>query len=426
MCSGKNRTALFLVATIFTHGIAWAQSQDSSVPQQKPTALVGEGKTLPEKVFRGRLLFKSATATQAFSPDGKKEDSGFTLSAGAGAFVVEYGWSDAVSLQLVAPMVAFNKLAIDGAAFQKSSLYAKKYNEFVEAAAAKLVSDGLCLTVSACLSGINENGLSLPFNSVLTLPTGEKLSVKAGVPIKDVAASLVTRAAIPTAGTTGLGDLELGALVALADPVNGLWARDWAVNFSLGAGLRLPTGSFRDVPAAQRPTGRGTVDLGIRSNLDWAASSAIVISWQNQWESMLLPAKKSRTSLLDSTVLNNADVNSPGADNIANSAEFRRDDPRNVGFMKIALSPADVSDALSRVLLNGQFKYDFEPRATLGGVEFSPESHLYSVQAGLTLSALDFFLPVQWDIDYDVPLSGKNRNLAASVLTNTLKIYARF
>jgi hypothetical protein len=78
------------------------------------------------------------------------------------------------------------------------------------------------------------------------------------------------------------------------------------------------------------------------------------------------------------------------------------------------------------VLLNGQIKYDFEPKVTLGGQEFSPESNLIALQTGLTLSAMDFALPMQWDVDYEIPMSGKNRTLAASVVSSTFKIYARF
>ncbi|MEN9824688.1 MAG: hypothetical protein RI953_433 [Pseudomonadota bacterium] len=426
--------AILVAATVFCSRHVLAQTpelpspvQESGATKAAPSAvLVGEGKTLPARVVRGRLVYKYAHGSKAFAADGKKEESGFTLSAGAAAFVAEYGWKESVSIQLVAPYVVSNRLAIDGEVFQKSSFFAKKYNEFIEAAAAKLVGDGLCLTIAACVSGINDKGLSLPFNSDLVLPTGEKLSVKAGVPIKTIASSLVTRAAIPTSGSTGAGDVELGALVAIADPGVGIWARDWPVNFSLGAGLRFPTGSFSSVSAAQRPTGRGTLDLGIRTNLDWNATPGLMLSWQNQWETVLRPGKKARSSLLDSSKLNTADVNTAGADGISNSSEFTRDDARQIGFLKAAWAAGNVSDHLSRVLLNGQIKYDFEPKVTLGGQEFSPESNLIALQTGLTLSAMDFALPMQWDVDYEIPMSGKNRTLAASVVSSTFKIYARF
>ncbi|NBW82480.1 hypothetical protein EBR21_12065, partial [bacterium] len=108
---------------------------ESGAKQPMPAALlVGEGKTLPAGVFRGRFVYKAASGSNAFSAEGKKENSGFKLAAGAAAIVAEYGWNEAVSVQLLVPYVVSNKLAIDGEAFQKSSVFAKKYNEFIEAA----------------------------------------------------------------------------------------------------------------------------------------------------------------------------------------------------------------------------------------------------------------------------------------------------
>ncbi len=385
----------------------------------------GEGKTLPENVIRARLPFRAVSASKGYSSSGEKGESGFKLNLAASALVVEYGYTPAVSFQIVAPFILKNEMSMDGSAFQSSYRFKEKYDEFISIASQKLVDDKLCVSVEACRDAIQNKGLSLPASTDLVLPTGEKLRVKAGVPIKDVAASLVTRAALPESGQTGLGDVEIGTLVALADPEVGLWKKDLPVNLSVGLGLRLPTGSFVNVPAAQRPTGRGTLDLGLRTNLDWFMRPNIALSFQNQWEQMLMDGKKKRSSLLDSSTLNTADPLVAGADQISNDSAYKRTGARNIGFLKLALGAAEVSEALKPLILNVQWKYDFDPETTLGGKKDSEKSEIQSMQAGFTFDGLVLKLPVQLDADYEIPLAGKNRTLAPAVLSTTLKAFYR-
>lgn len=385
----------------------------------------GEGKTLPENVIRARLPFRAVSASKGYSSSGEKGESGLKLNLVASALVVEYGYSPAVSFQIVAPFILKNEMSMDGSAFQSSYRFKEKYDEFISIASQKLVDDKLCASVEACRDAIQNKGLSLPASTDLVLPTGEKLRVKAGVPIKDVASALVTRAALPESGRTGLGDVEIGTLVALADPEVGLWKKDWPVNLSVGLGLRLPTGSFVNVPAAQRATGRGTLDLGLRTNLDWFMRPNISLSFQNQWEQMLMDGKKKRSSLLDSSTLNTADPLVAGADQIANDTAYKRTGARNIGFLKLALGAAEVAEALKPLILNVQWKYDFDPETTLGGKKDSEESEMQSMQAGFTFDGLVLNLPVQLDADYEIPLAGKNRTLAPAVLSTTLKAFYR-
>ncbi|NBX17036.1 MAG: hypothetical protein EBR09_06700 [Proteobacteria bacterium] len=386
----------------------------------------GEGKTLPKNVVRLRIPLRSVSSSQGFASNGQKSETGLKLSVLSGALVFEYGYTDAISFQLVAPFVFRNEMSMSGSAFQKSFIFHEKYEEFIAAAASKLVTDGLCSNLAVCLDAIQNKGLSLPATADLTLPTGEKLTVRAGVPLKDVASSLVTRAAIPAAGRTGMGDLEAGVLVALADPQTGLWKKDWPVNLSLGLGLRSPSGSFADVPAAQRGTGRGTWDLGLRTNVDWHPAAGWVVSFQNQWEEMLLSGVKKRTSLLDSSKLNSADPLIDGGDKVANAAKYERSGARQAGFLKVAAGAGGIVQALEPVVFSMQWKYDFDPKTLRGGLTETADSELQSALAGIMFDGLKLQFPAQLDLEYELPLSGKNRRVAPRVLTATMKAYYRF
>lgn len=424
----SNATVLIGCVTLSFLGMRAAKAlANETVPQeskvQETESIPGEGKTLPASVYRVRIPYKFASATKGFSSNGRSEDAGFQFNANAAALVVEYGLRDAISLQFVAPYVLKNNMSMNGSVFQKSSFFEEKQMEFLKAASEKLVAEKLCRSVDACIEAINTQGLSLPVSTNLTLPTGETLSVKAGVPLKDIAASLVTRAAIPTAGRTGLGDIEVGALFALFDPRVGLLSKNKPINFSLGLGLRLPTGSFEDVPAAQRSTGRGTLDLGIRTNFDWQPLPGLMLSQQNQFELMLKEGRKKRSSLIESAQLNSADPLVTGADQIANTSSYTRDGTRNVGFLKLALGLGQFSQDLKPVLLNAQWKYDFEPATKFGGKKLNAESSLQAVQVGTTLDGLPLQVPLQCDVDYEIPMSGSNRALAPRVLSATLKLF---
>ncbi|MEY2987040.1 MAG: hypothetical protein RJB13_561, partial [Pseudomonadota bacterium] len=221
------------------------------------------------------------------------------------------------------------------------------------------------------------------------------------------------------------GDIETGLLVAIAHPDVG-YKRNWKTRLSAGVGVRWPTGSFADVPRAQRATGRGLTDLGLRVNLDHPFNESLMFSIQNQSEVMILEGKKKRPSLVQSTELNRADPTVTGADGVANNAAYTRKSPRHVGFVKVAWHAAAVSEFLQPILLNGFLKYDFDHPGELGGRTLGDPSKQYSAQLGMTVDGLQLNIPVQLDVDYEVPFAGENKPVAAQVLTTTLKAFYRF
>lgn len=394
----------------------------------KPTStqqLKGEGKTLPQGVMRLRTVFRAAQGQTGFDSLGKKEESGFKAQATASAFVVEYGVTPRLSMQVLVPFVHANRLGMDGSAFQNSSFYAEKYDEFLKKSSVNLVKQKLCSDVAACVKAIQEKNLSLPLNSSIILPTGETLDVRAGVPIKTVASALVVNAAVPTSGRTGLGDIEIGGLYALADRELDLNSH-WPVQAAVGVGLRLPSGSFSDVPAAQRGTGRGSTDLGLRLNIDKFFTDEFIFSWQNQSEMAIISGKKKRSSLLNNTILNSADPQIAGGDGQRNEGEFKRSSLRQVGFLKLIAGAGMFSSSMALLSLNGQFKYDFDSPGAVDGTALGKNSVVYSTQVGMSIDGLRVAWPVQLDVDYEIPLAGSNKTVVTRNLSTTLKAYYRF
>jgi hypothetical protein len=387
-----------------------------------------EGKTLPARVLRVRAPLRFANATHGYDADGKKVERGVELNVVGTAFVAEYGITDELSLQFLAPFVLSNELGMNAGEFRRTSTYKTKYDEFVATAAKLLEDTGVCTSPRACESLI-QSGYALPYARTITLPTGEKLNVRAGQPVREVADSIVLNGAKPHAGETGLGDVELGALYAVLNergPFTGS-----PIFLSLGGGLRFPTGSFKDVPVGKRSTGRGTLDLGLRSNLDYTPVRGFFLSWQNQAEFMLAKGKKRKGSILDSSALNEADDTTAdavdsGSDGKGNELDFERRGVRNIGFLKAALALGTLSDVVESISVNTQFKYDYDAKEYLGDVAQGDARRQYGWQAGASWDGLAYRLPLQLDVDYEIPVGGENVSLAANILSVTLKGYYRF
>jgi hypothetical protein len=395
------------------------ESSESSAPTILP-----EGKTLPEGVVRARLPFKSIQGEHGYDADGNKVDMGLALHATAGAFVLEYGVTDRISVQMVAPVIYRNELALSADRFRDSDAYATNHDKFIGTMASLLVGarPQICPSFDACLELIDE-GYALPVDRVVTLPSGETLTLRRGVPLKLYADSAVVRAATPTDGRTGLGDLETGVLFAVL-PTGPL-------TYSVGLGLRYPTGSFADVPASQRGTGRGTLDAGLRQNLDYAVGRSVMLSWQNQSEVMLVKGEKKKTSLIDSSELNLADPTtseavSAGSDGEDNTQEFTREGVRNVGFLKAGLNLSAFSDDLRALGTYAQWNYNVDSQERLDGRALSDRKQTQSALAGIGVSGLSYQIPASLDVDYEVPTGGKNVALATSVVTMTFKAYYKF
>jgi hypothetical protein len=371
-------------------------------------AALGEGQTLPAGVLRVRLPFQYVSGNYGYDNEGHREDLGAKVAATGTAFVMEYGATSRLSLQLLAPYVLSNNVSLDASKFAQSPVYASGYNAFVNGVATKLQAQGLCPTVAAC-GQLIATGYSLPADTPITLPSGEILTMRAGVPVKDYANALVVGAARPVPGATGLGDIEIGALFMA-------W-RTFNADFAVGAGFRLPTGSFSDVPSAQVPTGRGTTDLGLRLNFDYSPYRGVWLSYQNQSETMVLKGRERRTSLLDDSQLDSVE---------SGYQTFERRGVRNVGFAKVGWGLGNIDQVLAPIGTLAEFKYNFEEETFLDGVSTGPAATGMSVLVGGLWDGLAYRLPLQVEYDYEVPVAGKNETIAQTIQLLTLKGYYKF
>lgn len=373
---------------------------------QIPT-VVPEGKTLPKSVYRFRLPFKFANGSSGYDGSGRKKESGFKASASGFAAVMEYGLSDRLSLQLVVPYVLSNQLKRNDNAFLNRddviALVQGSRQKLTAGIAAQLLAAGACPTLETCTKAIESGAAKAAADTPIPLPNGTTATIPAGVAFRDGIESIVTSGALasdaanPESGATGLGDIELGFQYAVLTR--------GSVLVSTGAGLRLPTGAFTDVSARQRNTGRGTTDLGIRVNADMPLGEIAMVSFQNQSETMISGGKKKRDS--------------------GESVTFKRIGFRQVGFLKGTVNLSAINASMRPANIFTGLSYDNDNEERYDNIA-SPKQESSGWFVGSSLSGLEHNIPASVDVEYKIPLTGKNVPIATTVFSTTAKIYWRF
>ena len=421
----------FVLTPLLAAGSAWSQetsqspvTKAASNPETKKSGLVKEGgsSTLPPKIFRARLPLRLITGSYGFDGAGNKSDLGFKTKVVASALVLEYGVTRDTTLQMLAPYIIENNVRINSNKFRKTKIYQEKYNEFADAVADLLQDRGICANEQQCLDLV-ASGYSLPQDEEVTLPTGEKLVAKAGVPLRDYADSLVVGGAAPAAGGTGWGDLQIGALTRLYSTSD--------MGFAVGYGIRLPTGDFKDVPSGLRATGSGVVDAGLRVNWDYRLVDNLWFNFQNQSEIALTEGRKRKTSLLDNTKTNTGDPTSPaalavGSNGESNTQRYALRGVSQAGFAGLQYGFGGVAHFMRGVSADVSYNYALGRVAYLDGQRQGGPSLQQKIGAGVGVSALPYKVPLSTAISYAVPVAGRDVQMATQSLSLTAKVYTRF
>jgi hypothetical protein len=431
------RIANLFAPIVITCFAAQALAEEQA-PAVAPTATAGrtflysatpEGKTLPAGVARVRLPYQIANGSTAFDKDGGKSDSIVKYSATGSAMVLEYGISEKVTFQMKTDFVLNQKVTMNTGSkayrSQKSALYSAKLATLASATAVAITDQaslesavktafiGGCVkagtgTAAACSASYADGTLTSASASAVGLASSfgaGSASVKASTYAAAAAAatdSAITSgisAAGESTGGRGLGDTVVGALYEAyqADPIF----------FSIGGGLRLPTGN-RNLRGNEGATTRAAYELGLRFNLDYLPVEWFMLSWQNQSEVGIAGTKHKEDSV---------------------EVASKRDGVRNVGFVYLKPSLTVLSSALDSVKTCVGVTYDYDS-AQIETVSGSKTGGLHAQQswleASLGYSLLGMGIPAQLDIDYESPFKGKNVTVAVAKTTATLKAFARF
>ncbi len=406
-----------------------AMAQEDVSTKKLSYALLPEGKTLPTGVARFRLPYQVATGSESYDKDGKKSDSIVKFSAAGGAFIAEYGLTDKVSLQWRTDFTRSQKTEVNKTSKAYSDAKGAAYKSNTAALA---TATGTAITSESSLSsaiatafigGCVKTGGGTPEACASAYQSGALKSDKASdlnlattfgpgsssVPAKDYAskAAAVTEAKISSGiatiaeskGGSGMGDTTLGVLYEAYD--------SGALFVALAGGVRIPTGT-RDLASNELDTTRGAWEVGGRINVDMLPLDWFMVSWQNQSEVGVAGTTRKKSGV---------------------SVETKHDGVRNVGFVYLKPSLEALAPGLESLRASVGVTYDFDSaeKTTIGGVETtSPRSEMIWNYASLGYSFLTSKVPLQFDVEYEMPNRGKNAPIAATKTTYTAKAFARF
>jgi hypothetical protein len=111
------------------------------------------------------------------------------------------------------------------------------------------------------------------------------------------------------------------------------------------------------------------------------------------------------------------------------TVDTKRNGVRNVGFVYLKPSLAAMVPALESLRASIGLTYDLDSALvqTSGGVETTgARSEMVWNYASLGYSFIGMEVPLQFDVEHEMPNRGKNSPIAATKTTYTLKAFARF
>lgn len=363
--------------------------------------------TLPAGVMRLKTGPIEGFGDKGRDNEGKSVDYGISADGWGLGFAFAYGITDTISVEMSSGYALTNKVGIDHNKFRGTALYKNNYDAFVNTAAGVLATTAgsPCGTPSECVAYI-EGGGTLSASS-LQLPTGETLHVKKNTPIKAYADSLVLNGAKAEEGDTGFQDIDVGVMW---NALKGDWYGGAAA-----LGMRIPVGSFSDVPSSRRATGRGTWDMGLKLIGDVKIMDGVWFSAENQMEWNLAETERKKTSLLDNT------------QTIATKEKFKRWGTRHKGLTKIVWGLGNVSQKLNWLGVElAPLKWEFNSIDVVDGRRLGAPAQFTETEFGVKLDGFPMGIPLQLYSYYVVPTWGRNLVAACSWTGATLSAFYKF
>jgi hypothetical protein len=390
--------SFLLIGSLFSF-VAYAQDSEF-------IALDSTTSTLPKGVIKGDVIYKHFSSDSGFNKQGKKEESPVSVTGNVTAAALSYGFSDKTSIRVGVPVISIRSY-LDKNRARTTSGYKSAYENTVTAIATNLAKAGACPSVSSCVDAINSGKVKLPTDVSLPLPSGEVAVIPAGTPLNEGVDSALLNSS-KQGDLKGLGDVEAGVLhnvISLSEESK------WGL--ALGAGLRLPTGEYKTVPAGIRPLGRGTLEgIGFVSS-DYKVTSGLLLSAQNQSELALEKTYRKQTSQLDATKTTN------------NAQTIERKGVRNTGFARLNLGLGSVMQEAKLVGIWVKYAWDYDSYFVVDGAS-QGRSQIEAVRPGVTFNGLAYGVPLKLDIEKDFAVNGKNQAVVAEPLSITLSMMAKF
>ncbi len=371
-----------------------------------------EAATLPEGVARFRLPYQIVTGNTTYDKDGNKSESPAKVSATGGSVIAEYGLTNKLSFQMRVDYRKSQKIEMAGNRLWENAAYSQAISASAELTALNNASkaylggpitgkDSLINALLLSQSKCNSAATCATFRSqtdAVSVGTVQAVTTRANTTDDNIFAAVKAQSEFE--GNAALGDTIVGLLYNLAQDEN-YWA-------AVGVGVRLPTGT-RNLAATEQDTTRSAYELGVRVDFDYLPSDWFTLSVEDQMELPLAGTKRKVGGV---------------------EREIKRKGVRNVGFVALKPSLHVLHPAMNAVKTQAGVKFDYDngelttSNGTTTGGSRTTQMWKYVTLGYSFLHSMQ--VPVQFDVDYEVPHSGQNVTLATTKTTATLKAFAKF
>ena len=222
-----------------------------------------------------------------------------------------------------------------------------------------------------------------------------------------------------SAGESGLGDVEIGALFNVYN--------SYRFVVSTGLGFKFATGKHEDISTFAATTGTGTNDVKARLNLDYQPLDGLWLSVEEEIQVALSTAKRTTRGAFEAFKADGKELA---------SLHHESQGVSHRGYALANLGLGAFVEQLSILAVNGGVGYaqaaDTRIIDKIDGLaqddkkRISGGSTLYSYRVGATLDVIEYGIPVAVDLEFESPFAGKNATTAPSALTAAVKGYYRF
>lgn len=395
----------------------FAASSTSSLANYYPVD--SETGVLPQQTIRMRLIHKTLFSDFGFTSQSERENPGVDVVVQALGFSTEVAVTDSLSIGFGLPFVYSNRAGFNDEKFKSSDIFATNYATYRQLFIDKLIKQGECKESESCRARFDA-GMTLPVNVDFRVPsTNEGIVIPKDVPLRTTLEGLIVNAARQENGSTGLGDLQLGARLRVLKNTS---AQPFAL--AVNSNLYFPTGTFANVPRAQRAVGRGVPELGIGVGADYYLTPEMVFSASYLGTGALASSLRKVTGVVNNNTLASGACDASGTGNnsdgecipVASEQSYGRDGLRHTLHTDVSIVPF----GLKMIALSASYNLDIDSVAVNAGVA-DPREMQMSAIFGLTWTGLNnsTLIPLEVKLEYEEPFRGTNKLIATRVLSLT-------
>lgn len=358
-------------------------------------------------VTKGSVRFGTTVnilgGNRGYSRSGGRENFGFDSEQILQDFSARIGVWDGIAAVVSVPYVYRNLRSLDAQAFRGSSMYRSRLDGLTSSAARSLVESGICSNSGSCQRLIGARYAPLVDLS-MSLPNGERLLLRPGVPVLDALDAAVLGGVAPEQGLDGIGDVSLGfdfEILSMGDPrPKADEESSLPMGLSISPRVTAPTARFEDVPVSRRPAGSGTTMAAVALAFDLGIEKHTVFGLGYEVEKEIATGKRRPSFWADSRKLRQQ-----------KSEKYSRTGFGQVVSARLQYDLTGIADWMDGLVAKTSYTFEATTGSSLNGVTKYEGASVQAVGVGLSYNDVVSSIPFSTGFMYTLPVYGSGEDI---------------